>query len=204
MICRSCGTELPDTALFCGECGRSLASERTGAVTVVPVPIVPDAAPEPVAEAAVDDAAEQVIEPEPESAEPEPEPEPDPEPESESVEATRVVPHAPAAARFILQFSTGESVAVTGTGLIGRNPSAEPGEFVDHLVPIVDGTKSVSKTHVEFGQADGNFWISDRFSGNGTTLAAPEDRDRYCEPGKRYRAPRGSRVNLGDQFFIVS
>ena len=36
---------------------------------------------------------------------------------------------------FMLQFSTSESVVVTGAGLIGRNPSAEPGEFVDHLVP---------------------------------------------------------------------
>ena len=199
MICRSCGTELPDTALFCGECGRSLASERTGGVTVVPGPPVPAVVSEPAVEPVVE------VAPEPEPV-PLPVAEPAPEPESqpESVEETRVVPHAPAAARFILQFSTGESVAVTGTGLIGRNPAAEPGEFVDHLVPIVDGTKSVSKTHVEFGQADGNFWISDRFSGNGTTLAAPEDRDRYCEPGKRYRAPRGSRVTLGDQFFIVS
>jgi predicted nucleic acid-binding Zn ribbon protein len=44
--------------------------------------------------------------------------------------------------RFILQFSTGESVAVFGTGLIGRNPLAEPGEYFDQVVRMLDPTRS--------------------------------------------------------------
>jgi predicted component of type VI protein secretion system len=105
--------------------------------------------------------------------------------------------------RFLLQFSTGESVAVTGTGLIGRSPVAEPGEYFDHAVTIADPGKSVSKTHLEFGQSDGSFWILDRFSGNGTVLREPGGEPRYCEPGRRYLVPRGGRVEVGDQFFIV-
>jgi predicted component of type VI protein secretion system len=117
----------------------------------------------------------------------------------------REVPEPPAPpARFILQFSTGESFSVTGTGLVGRHPVAEPGEYFDHAVTIADPGKSVSKTHVEFGQDDGVFWVLDRFSGNGTVVREPGEDPRYCEPGRRYRVPRGGRVDIGDQFFIVS
>ena len=107
-------------------------------------------------------------------------------------------------ARFVLQFSTGESFTVTGTGIVGRHPTAEPGEYFDHTVMIADPGKSVSKTHLEFGQDDGAFWISDRFSGNGTLARDPGGEPRRCEPGRRYRVARGGRVDIGDQFFVVS
>ena len=106
--------------------------------------------------------------------------------------------------RFVLQFSTGESVSVSGTGLIGRNPTPEPGEYFDSLVTIFDPGKSVSKTHLEFGQDSGTFWISDRFSGNGTVVREPDHEPRRSDPGQRYRVSRGSRVESGEQFFIVS
>jgi hypothetical protein len=122
----------------------------------------------------------------------------------EDVEKTRIVSPAVAELRFVLQFSTGESVSVTGTGLVGRNPRPEPTEYFDHLIAIVDPGKSVSKTHVEFGQAAGMFWVSDRYSGNGTVIREPDSAPRRCEPGKRYRIERGTRVMIGEQFFIVS
>jgi hypothetical protein len=111
---------------------------------------------------------------------------------------------ASAGERFVLQFSTGESVTVHGTGLIGRNPAAEPGEYVDELVTIRDEGKSVSKTHLEFGQDEGRFWICDRYSTNGTVLREPGATARRCEPEHRYVAERGSRVEIGDEFFVVS
>jgi FHA domain len=113
-------------------------------------------------------------------------------------------PHAPTGERFVLQFSTGESVSVFGTGLIGRHPVAEPGEYFDQAVTIVDPSKSVSKTHLEFGQSSGAFWISDRFSGNGTIVREPDSEPRRCDAGKRYRIVRGTRVSIGEQFFVVS
>lgn len=106
--------------------------------------------------------------------------------------------------RFVLQFSTGESITVWGTGLIGRAPAAEPGEYFDHLVTITDQGKSVSKTHLEFGVESGWFWVLDRFSGNGSRVRAPEGEADFCAPGRRYRVPRGGRVDIGDQFFIVA
>ena len=106
--------------------------------------------------------------------------------------------------KFVLQFSTGESATVYGSGLVGRNPVAEPGEYVDHLVVIRDPGRSVSKTHLEFGQDNGSFWVLDRFSGNGSALREPDAPPKRCEPGRRYFVPRGTRVEIGDQFFVVS
>jgi pSer/pThr/pTyr-binding forkhead associated (FHA) protein len=122
----------------------------------------------------------------------------------EDVESTRIVAPRTAGERYVLQFSTGESFVVAGTGLIGRNPAPEPGEYVDDLVPIFDVGKSVSKSHVEFGQESGRFWVSDRYSTNGTVVRQPDTDPVRCEPGKRYMIARGSRVEIGEQFFIVS
>jgi len=120
------------------------------------------------------------------------------------LEATRIVgPHEPVPT-FVLQFSTGESYTVVGSGLAGRNPRPEPGEVVDHLVTIVDPGRSVSKTHLEFGQTDGVFWVSDRFSGNGTVIHGDDGERRACAPGRRYPITRGTRIELGEQFLIVN
>ncbi|MEO7348566.1 MAG: FHA domain-containing protein, partial [Terrimesophilobacter sp.] len=160
-------------------------------------------------------------EPEPErepEREPEPEPEPEREPEPEpdasygaesvdladDMESTRIVSHPMGSERFVLQFSTGESFTVYGSGLVGRSPSPEPGEYFDQLIRIVDASRSVSKTHLEFGQESGSFWVKDRFSGNGTIIREPDAHPLRCRPDRRYRLVRGSRVDLGEQFFIVS
>jgi hypothetical protein len=120
------------------------------------------------------------------------------------VAETRIVDRSTHGERFVLQFSTGESVSVTGTGLLGRNPLPEPGEYFDAMIAISDPGKSVSKSHLEFGQDAGAFWVSDRFSGNGTVVREPDSPPKRCDAGKRYRIARGTRVDIGEQFFIVS
>ena len=105
--------------------------------------------------------------------------------------------------RFVLAFSTGETRTVFGTGLIGRKPLPQPGESFDQLVQIADHSLSVSKTHLEFGEHEGVLWVSDRFSGNGTIVRRPDDGAIRCEPGRRYLVPRGSRVELAEQYFTV-
>jgi len=113
---------------------------------------------------------------------------------------------APAAPgeRFQLQFSTGETVAVSGTGLLGRRPLPQPAEYFDHLIQINDVGMSVSKSHLEFGQDQGRLWVSDRYSANGTVIRRPGETAVRCEPGRRYLVPRGSRVEIAEQFFMVS
>jgi hypothetical protein len=129
---------------------------------------------------------------------------PDPFDDEEDVEATRIVSQRRAGERFILQFSTGESFTVYGTGLIGRNPRPEPAEYFDQLIRVVDPSRSVSKTHLEFGQESGAFWIKDRYSGNGTIVREPDVAPVRCLQEKRYRLVRGTRVDIGEQFFVVS
>jgi len=106
--------------------------------------------------------------------------------------------------RFVLQFSTGENSTVYGTGLVGRNPVTQPGEYVDQLVTILDPGKSVSKTHLEFGQTAGAFWVVDRYSANGTIVRQPDAPPQRLDPGKRQPVARGTRVDMGEQFFVVS
>jgi len=122
----------------------------------------------------------------------------------EDLEATRLVADPASGTRYVLQFSTGESVTVAGSGLVGRNPTMQPGEYVDQLVPIFDASKSVSKTHLEFGQEAGRFWVSDRYSTNGSVIRQPDAEPRRCDAGRRYFIARGTRVDVGEQFFVVS
>jgi hypothetical protein len=124
--------------------------------------------------------------------------------DSDEIEQTLIIPRRETGQRFVLQFSTGESVTVYGSGLLGRNPAPQPSEYFDQLVSISDPGKSVSKTHIEFGQDAGSFWVSDRFSGNGSVVREPESSPRRLVPGKRYRVVRGTRVDIGEQFFVVS
>lgn len=192
MTCRICGAELPDGAMFCGDCGSSTSATpesrrrpdpRPGDTTVferparrnsgvISIPVDGFIAVTPI----LDRSAASAGEP--------------PTP-------------IPAPPRFVLAFSTGETRTVFGTGLIGRKPLPQPGESFDHLVQIADRTLSVSKTHLEFGEHEGVLWIADRFSGNGTIVRRPDDGALRCEPGRRYLVPRGSRVELAEQFFTV-
>lgn len=183
VLCVNCGAAMDASDIFCGECGfvsPDVAVPGAAAGDTTRIEIDLDAVADEVAVApapagyAVDD------------------------------EATRIVNRSVTGERFVLQFSTGENVSVVGTGLIGRHPVAEPGEYFDHLVTIVDPGKSVSKTHLEFGQEAGFFWVFDRWSANGTIIREPEVEPRRAEPGKRYRVVRGTRVDLGEQFLVVS
>ena len=224
MTCQHCTADLPPFALFCGECGRSV-SAPVAAQLPLENPMM--SATEPTVLCAVCAArgvmsdrfcAEcgsalstdtQIIDRIAPVAETSPEPAPMPMASSLpsptiDVDSTRIVARGTGGVRFVLQFSTGESYTVLGSGLAGRNPHPEPGEYVDHLVTIVDPGRSVSKTHFEFGQHEGVFWFSDRHSGNGSTIREPGSETHVCEPGRRYPIARGTRVDIGEQFVIVS
>lgn len=208
MNCRICGAELPEGAMFCGECGSSTSAtpesrrpldprpgdtyvmhrSESGVISIPIEGLPPAEADVPAAE--TEGGADVAVDapPEPEPAEP-----PVSEPPTSVVQP-----------RFVLTFTTGEVVTVVGDGLIGRRPMPEPGESFAHLVQIVDRGLSVSKTHLEFGEHDGALWIADRFSSNGTVVRRPGDAGIRCEPGRRVLVPRGSRVEIGEQAFTVA
>lgn len=197
MNCKICGADLPEGAMFCGECGSSTTATpesrrpvdlRPGDTYVmhrsesgvISVPLEHLPAVEPVAEPSAPEAPAQ--------------------PGSDSTGRTT----ESTGAGFVLTFTTGEVVTVSGDGLIGRRPMPQPGETFDHLVQILDRGLSVSKTHLEFGEHEGGFWIADRFSSNGTVVRRPGELGLRCEPGRRVLVPRGSRVEIGEQAFTVS
>ncbi|GAA2457049.1 hypothetical protein GCM10009857_21980 [Agromyces soli] len=205
MNCRICGADLPDGAMFCGECGSSTSATpesrrkpdpRPGDTTIVhPLPrrnsgvisIPVGGFLAPGADAQGDDVPVAAGQTPPAS--------------SGAAPAAKSAPGE--SDRFRLRFSTGETRIVFGTGLIGRKPLPQPGERFDHLVQIADRTLSVSKTHLEFGSHDGVLWIADRFSGNGTLVRRPDDGAVRCEPGRRYQVPRGSTIELAQQQIVV-
>ncbi|TYL52389.1 zinc-ribbon domain-containing protein [Agromyces mariniharenae] len=238
MTCRICGADLPEGAMFCGECGSSTSATpesrrrpdpRPGDTTaierparrnsgVVSIPVhgfravgdddaraeagvarVLDEAAASASAYAGDERADaaiaRVLDAAASSALAAP---------GATAPSTDAAPSARSGSRFVLAFSTGETRTVFGTGLIGRRPLPQPGEAFDHLVQIADRTLSVSKTHLEFGEHEGELWIADRFSGNGTIVRRPDDGALRCEPGRRYLVPRGSLVELAEQSFTVA
>ncbi len=213
--CAQCGALMSASDIFCGECGfvRQLDRRPRDTEVLDPFPwgIDPSSAgaraaePPPAVASPVRSEADSVPpEHDDAAADVDVVDEGEPDDAVDDFEDTRIVAPGARGDRFVLQFSTGESVSVTGSGLLGRNPVAEPGEYFDALVTISDPGRSVSKTHLEFGQEGGSFWVSDRYSGNGTVVREPERAARRCDPGKRYRIVRGTRVDIGEQFFIVS
>ncbi|GAA1735976.1 FHA domain-containing protein [Microcella frigidaquae] len=205
--CTSCGLVPEPDDLYCAECGSSLSAqtriiERIPALAPLPslLPTAPLPAIPPASSTVAAMSEAPSVPPAPAAAAP-----------AVAVaapaiddERTRLVPRGTGGARFVLQFSTGESYTVLGSGLAGRNPRPEPGEYVDHLVTIVDPGRSVSKTHFEFGQEAGTFWVADRHSGNGTVIREPGAEPRPCTPGNRYPVVRGTRIDIGEQFVVVS
>jgi predicted nucleic acid-binding Zn ribbon protein len=209
--CPQCAAPIADDDVFCGECGFVLTSSYLSAPTdsmgdardTSQIDPIDPAQPLPVAEPEPGPKAE----PAPKVLRKAPDPFPwgqNPGAAGADLDETRFVSGPRADERFVLQFSTGESVTVSGAGLVGRNPASQPGEVVDQLVTVFDAGKSVSKTHLAFGQEAGRFWVSDRYSTNGSTVRQPESDPKRCEPGRRYFVARGTRVDIGEQFFVVS
>ena len=200
MNCASCGAVLPEGAMFCGNCGRAvgavvvprdrLADPRPGDTTILP----PQYRASMRAATSVESTEATST---PSTAGAPSTPDASRAPESDI--PTRPIPPVP----YVLSFSTGERVVVVGVGLLGRRPFAQPGERFDQLVSIADHERSVSKTHLEFGVESGDLWICDRYSANGTVIIPPAGGPHRCEPGRRYRVPRGGRVEIGDHWFDV-
>ncbi len=226
LVCENCGATLSPDEIFCGECGavsktaaRGFGQPRDTAIIqpvdladlpplpqqqreILPEPMLQDPVlPDPVLPPVVQQqpAVPQAMASDPVLRQPTP-----PAEELGDLEKTRIITPGRRGERFVLQFSTGESSTVYGSGLVGRNPVPEPGEYFDQVVPVIDPSRSVSKTHLEFGQESGAFWVMDRYSGNGTILREPDAPAIRCQPERRYRIARGTRVEIGEQFFIVS
>ncbi|KRC60829.1 hypothetical protein ASE14_07610 [Agromyces sp. Root81] len=105
---------------------------------------------------------------------------------------------------FLMIFDDGTRLQPGALGLIGRDPAASPGEQVSQFVPLDDPSMRISKTHAAFGVDASGFWIVDRASRNGTTVALIGDAARPLTPGVRTQVAPGARVTLGGRSFLVT
>jgi pSer/pThr/pTyr-binding forkhead associated (FHA) protein len=168
------------------------------AALAAPIDVDPTPPPLPVMPSPDEQVAIVTAATDPEAADWTPNPElPD------EVEAT-IVRNAGDRREAQLVFTTGESVSIAGTALIGRRPAADEGEAVDQLVTIDDPERSVSKSHLMAGWNDAGFWITDRDSGNGTVVF-PVDGGPAAQlhAGDPHTLADGDRVAIGDQTFTV-
>lgn len=92
----------------------------------------------------------------------------------------------------------GQRVTITGTALVGRNPSPRPGERPDRLIRVADPGRSVSKTHLLLGVDRGGLWLKDRDSTNGTVVTLADGQQILCGAEQQVRLPAGATVAFGD------
>ncbi|WP_026374180.1 RDD family protein [Agrococcus lahaulensis] len=117
----------------------------------------------------------------------------------EDLEATRARPAARAAVAT-LAFDTGDRFAITGAALIGRNPAPSAGEVVDHLLPIADDSRSISKTHLLVTASP--LAAVDRASTNGSSVVRA-GAETPLEPGRAFPLQPGDVVRFGDRSLTV-
>ncbi|SDR75219.1 FHA domain-containing protein [Agromyces flavus] len=117
----------------------------------------------------------------------------------------QATPSAPGArASATLVFSDGARLAASGTTLLGRTPArgdADPVEAA--LLPLVDPSMGLSKTHAAVEVDARGVRVTDRWSSNGTEVVAPDGGVQVLEPGVPHTVPAGSSVRLGGLEFRV-
>lgn len=111
-------------------------------------------------------------------------------------------PSAPAGVRAMLVLDTGERVEVRGTTLFGRSPSAAAGEGEALLVPVVDDTRSVSKTHIAVMPARRGVFVVDRASTNGSAIIRG-GAETALPAGHPAELQIGDTVRFGDRSLLV-
>ncbi len=103
-----------------------------------------------------------------------------------------------------LAFDTGERIGLAhGQGLVGREPQPRAGEQVEHVVPIDDPDRSVSKTHLSFGIDGRGFWVLDRGSTNGTRVLHGDAELAEVGQDEPTYVAVGDVVEFGDRRFVV-
>ncbi|MCH1884128.1 RDD family protein [Agrococcus sp. ARC_14] len=119
--------------------------------------------------------------------------------DDDDLDVTRARPGArPAIAT--LAFDTGDRFAISGAALVGRNPAPAAGEVVEHLLPISDDTRSISKTHLLITASP--FAAVDRASTNGSSVVRAGV-EHPLAPGAPFALAVGDVVRFGDRAMTI-
>lgn len=106
-------------------------------------------------------------------------------------------------ASYAVTLDTGEAMAVSGPGYIGRRPAPPAGERCDHVIAVDDPGRSLSRTHARFGIDATGFWVEDCGSANGTAVVGADGSAVQVSAGERVTVPERGSVRLGDRTFTV-
>jgi FHA domain len=102
---------------------------------------------------------------------------------------------------YSLKFSHGQTLTVTGDGVVGRRPSTDGG--YTHAIEIQDPHKMLSRNHFEFGlTATNQLWAADLDSTNGTFIYEKQ-RQRTLTPHEREAINPGAMILFGDNSATV-
>ncbi|MDR2348508.1 MAG: RDD family protein [Bifidobacteriaceae bacterium] len=102
-----------------------------------------------------------------------------------------------------LVLDTGESLAVSGLGALGRDPDLGDGRELAHRLALQDPSRSVSKTHLAFWPEAGGLAVRDAHSTNGVALRHPDGTVEELAPGATAVARDMDTVVFGERSFQV-
>jgi hypothetical protein len=119
-------------------------------------------------------------------------------------ESTTMMPARTAAKVWRLVLPGGDQVVpVTGAVYLGRDPRDTMGRPDASLLPAVDPSRSLSKTHALVEVDAGRLWVHDLNSTNGVFVAAPGVDAIEVQPGTRVEVPNGADLELGEYIIQV-
>lgn len=106
--------------------------------------------------------------------------------------------------QWSLLLHDGSLVQLTGTMLLGRDPSRVAGWENASLVKLNDPDKTVSKTHAGVDTRDGSLTVVDLDSTNGVAVIAPGAEATPLTPGMPHPVANGSTVLFGSYAVVAS
>ncbi|QLD11346.1 RDD family protein [Microbacterium oleivorans] len=164
-----------------------------GAAAWTPPPLLEDRVPDPGPAPAASPAAES-----------EPEPAPTAVPAAEPEPAPAAAAPAPHPVTVELTLDSGETVTVGGGGVVlGRAPGTGPDDVEVTPVPVVDPTRSISKTHWALLRHDDRAVAVERGSTNGSVLVRGGS-EQPLEPGRPVEVRHGDTIRFGDRHAVVT
>ncbi|MEH3089558.1 MAG: RDD family protein [Microbacterium arborescens] len=112
---------------------------------------------------------------------------------------------APARASVVeLVLDSGDTIPVAGGGVVlGRAPSTGPDDVDVSPVPVVDPTRSISKTHWALLRGGGRVLAAERGSTNGSVLVRA-GAEQPIAPGHPVELRDGDTIRFGDRHAVVA
>lgn len=105
----------------------------------------------------------------------------------------------------VLRFSTGQTVGLDRSVLIGRNPvvSRVGGDELPVVIPLDSATKDISRTHAEVRLDDWDVLLVDHGSSNGTFAVLPGRGEQRLQAQVPMHLVPGTVVRLANDVTFV-